>query len=151
MKALKHDNEALRKQAHETKQAQTAKYQDLKHKYRVLHDTFLRVDESRKEYKDVIVDQKKTIKGLKKKLRYYKDRLRQHCGGATNIEEHTFRALSPESHTKRVVVHKLNDNKVDKHKNKSMAAAATAVRDEDSRRSQRRAATDNINNETNKR
>jgi hypothetical protein len=103
----------------------------------VLHDTFVRVDESRKQCKDVIVDQKKTIKTLKKKLIYYKDRLKHYCANSTHIEDH--RALSPESHHKRLVA-KPNDNKVDKHKLKHITTTATA-REDESRRSQRRAPT----------
>ncbi len=57
----------------------------------------MKVDEQRKECKDALVEHKKTIKTLKKKLRYYRDRLKQHCGN--NESEH--RAMSPESHVKR--------------------------------------------------
>ena len=88
----------MRQQISDNKQVHSQKYYDLKQKYRVLHDSFVKVDEQRNEFKDVLVEQKKSIKTLKKKLKYYKDRLKQYC----DIDNsHTVRALSPESHTKR--------------------------------------------------
>ena len=95
MVQLKKVNENLKKEIAEINQAHAEKYYDLKQRYRVLHDTLSKVDQQRKDYKEATIELKKTVKSLKKKVIYYKDRLKLYCAN----DEQVGRAMSPENHT----------------------------------------------------
>ena len=72
---LKKENDDLKKQLTESKNYHH-NYIELKKKYRLLHESYQNNEQCQKETKDVILDQKKTIRTLKKKLSYYKERLK---------------------------------------------------------------------------
>lgn len=70
------ENDRLKRQVQLGTESQS-KYQKLKQKYKLLQEAHEKAEATIKENKMIIAEQKKSLKGLKKKNAQYKDKLKR--------------------------------------------------------------------------